>query len=1076
MTGHFKHDGLHFLSRSLLICCCLIFLGLSVAAQTPIIEPMTIQPGVAIDRELKGGEAETFRIDLPAGQFLHIVVEQIGIDVVVNFRGPDGQSVFELDGQNGRFGPEDIVVITGPSGNYRLDVTSPDKTAPMGRFKVTTVDLRPPTENDRERVAAETAYVEALMKLYPQRTADARRAALEKCRQALAFFVASGEQYRQAWIMHEMILLNAQLGDFRKAFDVAAPTLPLFRSVKDPLGESSTLNFLGGMSDVLGDPQGALRYYGEALPVTRASNDQLTEGAVLNNIGKIYNDLADWQRSIEYYNQALALYRLRNNKRQEGITLHNIGVAYAGLAEPDKSLEMFRQALALRLEAGDKAGQADTLTSIGWIYNSTGRSTEALDFYNQALPLRQIVGDRRAEGITLDHIGIAYATLNQPERALEFHLQALERHRAAGSPRTEAIALGNIGYVYCLLNKPQEAVQFYTQALSIFDRLGDLQNEAKMYEGLANAERALGKLQDALKHTDSALNLIEAVRSAAGTQQARSAYLASRHSAYELYIGLLMQLHRENPADGYEARALQASERVRARSLTEMLGEARVDFRRGVDPSLIAREEELGQRLNAKAQRQIQLRGQKGGSQEEISNLGREIETLEAEYQQVQAAIRKNSPEYASLVQPQPLNVKEIQEQLDPDTLLLEYSLGEKQSFVWAVTSTSLKSYELPARDLIDKNARKVYELLTARSIVKSGETAAAKKVRLDQLDSALTETTAVLSRQVLGPLANELGNKRLLVAADGSLQYVPFAALSKISPAPAGSSSITAARTAAAYKPLVFDHEIVSIPSASALAVQRKSLAGRKSAPKFLAVIADPVFSVTDERLAPVIAESKTPTPSEDVTASRILEHTTDGEAWKLGIRRLPFTRQEADQILAVAPNASNLREVDFDASRAAGTASDLSQYRYVHFATHGYLDAEHPGLSAIVLSLVNKQGKPQDGFLRVHDVYNLNLPAELVVLSACQTGLGKDIKGEGLVGLTQGFMYAGARRVVVSLWSVNDKATAQLMQRFYRGMLREKLTPAAALRAAQVEMWKQKQWQSPYYWAAFTMQGEWR
>jgi len=138
--------------------------------------------------------------------------------------------------------------------------------------------------------------------------------------------------------------------------------------------------------------------------------------------------------------------------------------------------------------------------------------------------------------------------------------------------------------------------------------------------------------------------------------------------------------------------------------------------------------------------------------------------------------------------------------------------------------------------------------------------------------------------------------------------------------------------------------------------------------------------------------------------------------------------------------------------------------------------LDSERPGLSALVLSLVDEQGKPQDGFLRTNDILNLNLPAELVVLSACQTGLGQEIKGEGLVGITRGFMYAGAARVVVSLWSVNDKATSELMTKFYRKMLKEGQSPAAALRAAQVEMWQQKAWQSPFYWAAFVMQGEWK
>ena len=180
--------------------------------------------------------------------------------------------------------------------------------------------------------------------------------------------------------------------------------------------------------------------------------------------------------------------------------------------------------------------------------------------------------------------------------------------------------------------------------------------------------------------------------------------------------------------------------------------------------------------------------------------------------------------------------------------------------------------------------------------------------------------------------------------------------------------------------------------------------------------------------------------------------------------------------QILAFVPEADSFKATGFAATRAAALNPALSQYRYLHFATHGLIDSERPGLSSLVLSLVDEAGKPQDGFLRAHEIYNLKFPAELVVLSACQTGLGKEVKGEGLMGLTRGFMYAGAARVVVSLWSVNDKATSELMTIFYRQMLKENQRPAAALRAAQIEMWKQKQWQAPYYWAAFVLQGEWR
>ena len=280
--------------------------------------------------------------------------------------------------------------------------------------------------------------------------------------------------------------------------------------------------------------------------------------------------------------------------------------------------------------------------------------------------------------------------------------------------------------------------------------------------------------------------------------------------------------------------------------------------------------------------------------------------------------------------------------------------------------------------------------------------------------------------------------------------------------------------------QPLIVNHEVISLPSASALAIQRAELDGRQLAPKTLAVIADPVFDRTDARFTTPATEMASAQPIA-FNDARSIEHLAGKPADNSGgtrfvIPRLPFTRQEATRLLALTPKNSSFSAIDFQASRATVLSADLGQYRYVHFATHGLLDTDRPGFSALVLSMVDQQGKPLDGFLRANDIYNLKLPVELIVLSACQTGLGKEIKGEGLVGLTRGFMYAGAARVVVSLWNVNDKATADLMTKFYQKMLKQKERPAAALRAAQVEMWKQKQWQSPYYWAAFTLQGEWR
>jgi CHAT domain-containing protein len=291
--------------------------------------------------------------------------------------------------------------------------------------------------------------------------------------------------------------------------------------------------------------------------------------------------------------------------------------------------------------------------------------------------------------------------------------------------------------------------------------------------------------------------------------------------------------------------------------------------------------------------------------------------------------------------------------------------------------------------------------------------------------------------------------------------------------------------RRPVAFVPLIVDHEIVNLPSASTLALIRQETAGRQTAPKMLAALADPVFEASDPRLAAVrikassngliasvrsAESSSAPStlPSELARSARSFHRD--------GFGRLVFSNEEAESITGFAPKGSTLKATGFEANRKLVASGELGRYRIVHFATHGLINSEHPELSGLVLSLVDENGKPQDGFLRMSEIFNLRLPAELVVLSACQTALGQEIKGEGLVGLTRGFMYAGAERVVASLWQVDDQATAQLMRFFYRGMFKENLRPAAALRAAQIEMSRSSRWSEPYYWAGFVMQGEWR
>jgi CHAT domain-containing protein len=599
-------------------------------------------------------------------------------------------------------------------------------------------------------------------------------------------------------------------------------------------------------------------------------------------------------------------------------------------------------------------------------------------------------------------------------------------------------------------------------------------------------EKKKNNLLQAHKFVEDGVRLAESIRSDLVSPESRAAFLATAQTTYQLYGEVLMREHQAEPTKGFDALAVEASERQRARSLLDLLSESRGDVRQGVDATLLDRERMLSQQLNDKAQRLAQA------NPGETTTLKQEISQLETDLERAQAAIRKASPRYAALTQPQPLKLKEIQQQLDADTVLLEYALGQEHSYLWAITKDSLTSYELPKGEEVKRSASQVYELLTARSTRNRGETLAERQARISQAEAKLQAASQELSQTLLAPAAAQLGNKRLVIVADGPLQYIPFAMLPEPKSQESGVGSRESKRNPDARlqtpdprPPLIAGHEIISLPSASALAIQRTELAGRQPAPEMLAVIADPVFDRTDERFAtPATQTNASAQPASiAVDDARSIEHLaansgdTEGATnVRLVIPRLRFTRQEADQLLALTSKTSSFRATDFQASRATVLDPALGQYRYLHFATHGYLDSERPGLSALVFSMVDAQGKQQDGFLRANDIYNLKLPAELVVLSACQTGLGKDVKGEGLIGLTRGFMYAGAARVVVSLRNVNDKATADLMTKFYEKMLKQGQRPAAALRAAQVEMWKQKQWQSPYYWAAFTMQGEWR
>ena len=879
-----------------------------------------------------------------------------------------------------------------------------------------------------------------------------KQRALELYEEALPLLRAVGDRRGEATTLNNIGKVYSDLGEKQRALEFYEEALPLRRAVGDRSGEAATLTNIGVVYSDLGEKQRALEFYEEALPLKRAVGDRSGEAATLTNIGSVYSSLGEKQRALQFYEQALPLLRAVGDRRGEATTLTNIGVVYDDLGEKQQALKFYEQALPLRRAVGDRGGEATTLNNIGTVYNSLGEKQQALDFYEQALSLLRAVGDRRGEGTTLNNIGAVYDSLGEKQRALELYEQALPLRRAVGDRGGEATTLHNIGRVYNSLGEKQRALQFFERALPLFRAVGDRRGEATTLSGVALLQRGQDELQTALATIERSLTLLESLREDVVDSELQTSFFATVQGYYSFYIDLLFQLHEQNPTKGYDARALHATERSRSRTLLDLLAEASADLRKDLPPELLQREANLKQQLDALETQRIQLLAQGNDDdpqlQQQLQRIATDIDALLEDRQKLATEIRQASPGYADIEYPQPLQLRDIQQQvLDDDTVLLQYALGETRSFLFVVTPTDFESYELPPREAIETAT-----VTFARTLSTKGAGTFLPGVRNDSY---------AIAQQILAPirerLQTDLAGKRLLVIPDGALHYIPFPALS-LNPD--------------TYEPLIRDFEIVNAPSATVLATLRKTEGDRRQGENAIAILADPVFSSKDDRLNPDGGDG-----GDRATGNVYVEANTT----RLGIgfppARLPGTRQEATTILSLIPGEDReFAAFGFDASIETAASPKIANHRIVHFATHGFANSENPALSGLILSLLDENERPANGFLRLNDIFNLDLAANLVVLSACQTGLGENIRGEGLVGLTRGFMYAGSPRVVVSLWSVDDFGTAALMERFYEKHVRGGLTPARALRQAQLEMLDDEKYRFPYYWAAFTFQGEWR
>ena len=1130
-----------------------LLLVLSVQTSTQVVSVPSLELDKPIEREIKGGEVHAYNLTLKVDEYVHIDVDQRGIDLALWTFDPSGKKISEVDAF--RVGEKEaIAIVADMSGTYRIEVHTTFPNVPAGRYEIRVPEIRPATQRDKTSYRAGLLIVEAFefeRKLNP----EGWRKAIEKYEAALALWQSiedtawevntlyliagvyinladkqkafdfanravslaetavkdASEEKRiqalknQAWALDTLGRVHNEFGDRKKAVELFSQSLAIRKQVNDRPGTIVALNNLAIVHQNIGDPRKALEFLTQIRDLLKDLGDRAKEASFLNNICVVYENIAEYARAIEFCNQALSIRRVLDDELGSATVLNSLGNAYGDMGEYERALDLYNQSQALYAKFGSESGQAVEFNNLGWLYASLGDYEKAIEFYNkaleifrkqgnqfrqgntlgniaanyadvgdfkkalevnqEALKLRIAANNIEGEAVTYNNIASCYSHLNEKQKAVDYYNRSIEIHRKT-NPRQLASALRNIGSVYRELGEMQKATECLNEALAITRRIGDQSGEAGTLSLLAQVERDQGKLLDAKLHVEAALASVESTRVSLKDRKLRTSFFASVRKYHEVHIDVLMRLHKENPTAGFDVAALKASESARARSLLESLSEVNSEIGQGIDPTLLARERTVRQLISDKAELQMRLLSG-NHTEEQASSMAKDLDALTAEYDQVQTQIRQNNPRYTALTQPVSLSLQEIQSRLlDPDTVLLEYALGEDKSYAFLVSPMSLKTFELPKRDQIEKASRLVYDLVTASDRVVPNETLEQRNKRLAEADSDYPAAALALSQMLLGPLVAELKSKRVLLVGEGVLQYVPFAAL----PDPSN-QKVTGPDQLP--QPLIANHEIINLPSASVLGVLREETKNRSRATKMVAVFADPVFGPQDPRINS-IGEKRAVDNSTSEQAGDVKRSAE--ESGLNGFARLRFSREEAQQIMQFVPRNSSLEALDFAANRTAATSADLKSYRIVHFATHGLINSRHADLSGIVLSLVDREGKPENGFLRLYDIYNMNLSAELVVLSACQTALGKDIKGEGLVGLTRAFMYAGASRIVASLWRTEDRATALLMNRFYEGMLGNGMSPSAALRKAQLSMWQDKRWRQPRYWAAFTIQGEWK
>lgn len=1093
--------------------------------------PRALAVGHSTLVEMTADRSLEFQVGLEAGNAYLFQADRGGFELKVESTGPDGIThIFDFpttrDYPTHRDEKEIILLEPAAAGQYSFRIFTEDNTGAVSHPRISISRVHP----DDEPVPAYRLMTEAASLFGRSQWQEAR----DRMLQAAALLdERSGAALRARCLMGTAILYYWEESDYSTALSHFEEAEQAYRASGDELLAMTALQFqatirvdmaheiertpsagLSPESQALFDE--ALSMFGRVLEIQRNEGRRYEAAGTLNLKGYTYWIMGEFDQAIRFYSQAADEYRelkewdalswpLNNiavidfdrgylirardsfkrnldilpegeSTADRAFWLDNLGVTYLELGELDLALKSFSAALELHESAADEAHKGDSLQGIGDTYLAFGESELGIEYLDSALPIFRKHSYGPGLVSLLNSMGQHYLELGDSDAALAAHREALavtvsplNRARTllhlsdalvkTGEAETALEQLSEAGRIaenmeirileievlkargdaWLSLSRFREAREAYRTADRFFAETGLAIERSQTLFGMSQSHAGLSEWEDAVQYAIGAIEVVENHRANLSTPQLRAFFMARRQDYYAHLIAALIEIHENDPSNGTTRieEALSYSERSRARALVDLINEA---TQLGSDTARQDQRDALHKEMADIRYRLSLVKPDSEQRRKDIASTRRELAEIENRLNLLEIERRDADPAYANLVGSAILDAAGIQAMLDSDSALLQYALGSEQGFVFLVSRDAVQAWPLPGMEQIEQSARAIYEQIKLPS--------ASRKER-----ELLVSEIAGLARTVLPP-AEALQQRRLLVVADGILQYLPFSVLLA-----ANGNEHSGLRLSR--------HEVVNVPSMSVLSSQRGK-AHREPVGKTIAIFADPVFTAQDLRLT----GSRKPVPDAVVqVASRNPSNLSEPS----DLERLPATAHEAATIASLVNTGSSIVRTGFEANREAVLNADLAEYRFVHFATHGKIDSRYPDLSWLAFSQVDSQGARRNGLVRLHDIYGLELNAELVTMSACDTALGREISGEGLTGLVQGFMYSGARSVLASLWQVPDRATAELMGHFYRNLLEQEQKPAEALRNAQVSLSSQARWRHPYYWSAFVLQGDW-